>query len=192
MKLLMNGIATIAFLLLTLFNSSVSLAQTSTLPKNHPNVKTESSSDDKFWYGRYVYADMDGSGKPIQSTMKYVRPTGGNVFEVQFAYSVNKSDLFPIYIYINETDGKTVLKSEWLGSLNRKVKECVVYKDDHVDLYTSNYHINVSNDGSITIFKTPNGKYANGILKAFKSNEVMGEMHKVRYKVLVEKLKQYF
>lgn len=150
----------------------------------------KSTNNDKYWYGRYVYAKFDSNGNPITDSYKYIYPKNDCSYEIRFAYSENTNCKFPVYIYLNEINEKGVVKSELIGSINRNIKSSVKFKSDGVDIFTPDRYVHVHIDGMIILYETKNGSYANCINKIFNPTEAASVIYKVRYDVLIDKLKK--
>lgn len=57
--------------------------------KENIKIIGKSTNNDKYWYGRYVYAKMDNNGTPIADSFKYIYPKNDCSYEVRFSYIEN-------------------------------------------------------------------------------------------------------
>lgn len=163
-----------------------------TFDENEKTIIGNSTNNDKYWYNGYLQGKMDGNGKPIDDAYKKNYPENDCLFEIQFSYLENPNQISPVLIYLNEVKSEKTLKSELIGAINKNLKSSVEFKSDGVDIFTVDKHIHVHADGKIVMFDIKNGTYANGTFRIFKAPEAASVIYKVRYQVLVEKLKKIF
>lgn len=97
-----------------------------------------------------------------------------------------------LYIYINEINDNEIVKSEFIGSIYKDVKSSVEFKSDGVNIFTPNKHIHVHADGMIILYENIGETYANGTIRMFKPTEAASVIYKVRYDVLIDKLRKIF
>ncbi|MBQ9218720.1 MAG: hypothetical protein IJ160_11195 [Muribaculaceae bacterium] len=151
----------------------------------------ESENNDCYWYGRCVYAEFNKNGRPIESKTKYMYPENDDcIFEIQFDYAPHyQKATYPITIYLNEASsekGRVVKKK--IGTVVRGIKSSVNYKSNAVSIFVEGYQITVTSDGKVLIYKVASGaifKYC----YQFEADDLMKPVYKVRYEVLLEKLK---
>lgn len=149
-----------------------------------------STNNDCYWFTRYMYLEFDGDGQPIKGSSKYMYPKNDdNDYEIQFYYTSNyQTDDYPIIIYLNEIDNQDKKVSiKELGKVNRAIKSSVLFSQDDVSIFVKGYQITVTSDGTILVYKTENATYKNCLY--FKPSEMSAAVYKIRYKVLLEKLK---
>ena len=175
-----------------LFLNSTHAVEKSTFVKNVRTIIGNSTNNDKYWYGRYVQGKMDGNGEPVNDSYKYIYPEDDCSFEIRFSYLEKQNSSIPVYIYLSEINSEKTIKSELIGSINKDIKSSVKFKSDGVDIYTTDKHIHVQEDGMIIMYETKDGTYANGIIRIFQPSEMESLIYKVRYQVLVDKLKKLF
>lgn len=150
----------------------------------------KSTNNDKYWYGRYVYAKMDNNGTPITDSYKYIYPKNDCSYEVRFSYIENSDTSSPVYIYLNEINDNGIIKSEFIGPIYKDVKSSVEFKSDGVNIFTLNKHIHVHADGMIILYENIGETYANGTIRMFKPTEAASVIYRVRYDVLIDKLRK--
>lgn len=174
------------------FLNATSATEKITSVENERTIIGNSTNNDKYWYGRYVQGTMDGNGEPINDSYKYIYPENDCSFEIRFSYLENINSNIPVYIYLNEINSEKTIKSNLIGFINKNIKSSVKFKPDGVDIYTVDKHIHVQEDGMIIMYDTKNGTYANGTIRLFQPSEAASVIYKVRYEVLVDKLKKIF
>lgn len=157
---------------------------------NNVKIIGNSTNNDKYWYGRHVYTKMDSNGNPISDSYKYIYPENDCSYEVRFSYLENPDTKFPVYIYLNEINDNGIVKSEIIGLINKNIKSSVEFKSDGVNIFTPNKHIHVHADGMIIIYENISETYANGTCRMFIPTEAASVIYKVRYDVLIDKLRK--
>ena len=151
----------------------------------------ESNNNDCYWYTNYTFAEFNTDGDVNTSSIRTIRPKNSKLFEIRFDYKKDyQTNEFPFVIWLNEIDDNNkIINSEEIGIANRSnYGTKIAYKENSIDIYMFLYHINISSEGKIIIYKTENGKYKSARMFS-PNNDAIKALYGTRYDVLLGKMK---